>query len=108
MTLGEIHKCFMDDRTFVRKNQIKTILQQKWNLQPTDHATTYKFYSPDMNPNSEPESVHVEDRKGRVYTLEKDMIESLKIVALLILVVVDTINVNKSTKNYYRIINIFF
>lgn len=78
LTLGEIHKCFLDDRVFVRKNQIKTILQQKWNLQPTENATTYKFYSPDPNLNSEPESVHVEDRKGRVYTFTKDLIEDLK------------------------------
>jgi hypothetical protein len=77
LTLGDIFQCFKDDRVFVSKSEIKQILQNKWKLFPTENATTYKFYSEDLSPGSSPDSIYIEDRKGRVYLFEKDMIEAI-------------------------------
>lgn len=78
LTLGDIHNNFTREKVFVRKSEIKSIIQDKWKLLPSENATTYKYYNVIYSYQNNTEYYNVENRKGRVYTFEKAFMDSLK------------------------------
>ena len=64
----------MSDRT-VDRNQVRRVLHENWQLEPADNSLCYTTYQVDY---SKPSRVSTCSRKGRYYTITREMMERLR------------------------------
>jgi hypothetical protein len=77
LSLKDIKHFMQENRSFISNSAITKILKDKWNLAPTNNATTYKFYFKVNTGFENNIEINEMDKKGRVYTLHKEYFESL-------------------------------
>ena len=77
LALKDIKFLAEQNRSFVSNSTITKILKDKWSLNPSDNATTYKFYHKTYDGYSDMSHLNETDKKGRVYEFKKEFIQSL-------------------------------
>ncbi|WP_127845412.1 primase-helicase family protein [Psychroflexus aestuariivivens] len=77
LALKDIKHFMQENRSFISNSAITKILKDKWNLLPTNNATTYKYYFKVNTGFENTIEINEMDKKGRVYTLHKEYFKSL-------------------------------
>ena len=57
------------------RNQVRRVLHESWQLEPANNSLSYNTYQPDF---SKPSRLGVCSRKGRYYTITRELIDRLR------------------------------
>ncbi|MDQ7918412.1 DUF5906 domain-containing protein [Mesonia sp. MT50] len=58
-------------------NQIKQVIEIKWNLTKSENSTSFKYYTKEFDYQSKKYFIEEHNDKGRVYTFQKEFLKSL-------------------------------
>jgi hypothetical protein len=75
LALKDLSAIFKNEGLLIKKYEIKKILTQRWKLEPTENATSYKYYVKYFNYNKKTDDIEVYNCKGRVYSFDKEILE---------------------------------
>jgi hypothetical protein len=74
LTLKNIYDICKQEGVYVKKHEIKNIMNNRWKILPADNSTSYKYYVRHINYATNSEKIEVFNCKGRVFSIEKDFL----------------------------------
>lgn len=77
LALNDIKHFMQENKSFISNSSITKIIRDKWNLAPSNNATTYKYYYKINTGFEETIQLKEMNKKGRVYTFHKDHLNGL-------------------------------